>query len=191
MEIYRSSIILVIVATIVVPATVAQSNFDYSQEPIPTPFLLDDSYPNRPETDVCRPIFDHILRDSARFTNELVLNTNPQITFATSDSRRMTSRMQTRLDRLRQSYNGQFTVLKTWTQYPDSEVPDNTSLHYEGEGGKGYLRMHVCVCVHFLNMSLCAHEYAQEAWKQCSEMLFVYQISVHACTDDPISTCLL
>ena len=117
------------------PAVVlAQSQFDYSQQPIPIPFLLGDSYPDRPETDVCRPIFDHIRRDSARFTNELVFNTNQRVTFATSDSRRMTSRMQTRLDRLREIYNGGFTVLRAWSEFPDSEVADSQSLHYEGDG---------------------------------------------------------
>ena len=118
---------------ILLPVVIAQSNFDYSQQPIPIPFYEGDRYPNRPETDVCRPIFDHILRNSARFTSELVFNTNPDITFATMDSRRMTSRMQTRLDRLREIYSGDFTVLKTWTQFPDNEVLDPSSLHYEGE----------------------------------------------------------
>ena len=111
----------------------AQSQFDYSQQPIPIPFVLGDRYPDRPETDVCRPIFDHILRDSARFTDELVYNANQQVTFATDDSRRMTSRMQTRLDRLREIYDGEFTVLKAWTEFPDSEVQNDLSLHYEGE----------------------------------------------------------
>ena len=114
-------------------ATLAQENFDYSQQPIPNPFRLGNRYPNRPETDVCRPIFDHIVHNSDRFTNELVLNTNREIAFATDDARRMTSRMQTRLDRLRQLYGGYFTVLKAWTEYPDPEVLDSTSLHYEGE----------------------------------------------------------
>lgn len=111
----------------------AQSQFDYSQQPIPIPFVLGDRYPDRSETDVCRPIFDHILRDSARFTDELVYNANQQVTFATDDSRRMTSRMQTRLDRLREIYDGEFTVLKAWTEFPDSEVQNDLSLHYEGE----------------------------------------------------------
>ena len=114
-------------------AVLAQSQFDYSQQPIPIPFVLGDRYPDRPETDVCRPIFDHILRDSARFTDELVYNANQQVTFATDDSRRMTSRMQTRLDRLREIYDGEFTVLKAWTEFPDSEVQNDLSLHYEGE----------------------------------------------------------
>lgn len=111
----------------------ALTNFDYSEQPIPYPFRLHDRYPNREETDVCRPIFDHIQRNSARFTNELVLSTNPHIAFASVDARRMTSRMQTRLDRLSQLYIGDFTVLKAWTQYPDREVKDSASLHYEGE----------------------------------------------------------
>jgi hypothetical protein len=119
-------------AATLLPATLAQSQFDYSQQPIPIPFLQGHRYPDRPETDVCRPIFDYILPGSARFTSELVLNTNPNIQFATPDSRRMTSRMQTRLDRLREIYDGGFTVLKTWTQFPDSEVEDALSLHYEG-----------------------------------------------------------
>ena len=117
------------------PALVlAQSQFDYSQQSIPSRFMVGDSYPGRPETDVCRPIFDHIQRDSARFMNELVFNANPQITFATSDSHHMTSRMKSRLDRLREIYTEGFTVLKAWTEFPDNEVQDTQSLHYEGEG---------------------------------------------------------
>ena len=119
-------------ALAVLPATLAQSNFDYSQQQIPNPFQLGNRYPNREETDVCRPIYDHIDRDSARFTNELVFNTNQNIEFSTTDARRMTSRMQTRLDRLRQLYTRDFTVLKAWTQYPDSDVQDSGSLHFEG-----------------------------------------------------------
>ena len=111
---------------------VIAAQFDYSQQPIPDPFQLGDRYPDREEVEVCRPIVDHIDRNSARFTNELVLNTNPSITFSNNDARLMTSRMQTRLDRLRQLYTRGFTVLKAWTQYPDPEVADIASLHYEG-----------------------------------------------------------
>ena len=130
----RSVVLIVtVLAVLWVPATARHrqttSNFDYSGQPIPNPFRLGDSYPDREEMDVCRPIFDHIDRNSVRFRNELVLD-NSSMTF---DERWMTSRMYSRLNRLRQLYTGGFTVLKAWTQYPDSEVHDPTSLHYEGE----------------------------------------------------------
>ena len=128
----RSPFVAIFTA-ILLPATMAQQNYDYSLDPIPDPFLPGDSYPNRLETDVCRPIFDHILRNSARFINELVLNTNRHIRFDTEDARLMTSRMQTRLGKLRELYRGGFRVLKAWTEFPDNEVSDNSSLHYEGE----------------------------------------------------------
>ena len=125
-------VVLFAAALAVLPATLAQSNFDYSRQQIPNPFRRGNRYPNREEKDVCRPIFDHIERNSARFRNELVFNTNRNIAFSTGDARRMSSRMQTRLDRLRQLYTRGFTVLKAWSQYPDSEVQDSGSLHYEG-----------------------------------------------------------
>ena len=121
--------VLFVAAVSVLPATIAQFVFDNT---IPDPFKLGNSYPDRKEADVCRPIFYHIERDSARFKNELVKNVNPNILFSTNDAHLMSSRMQMRLDRLRQLYTGDFTVLKAWTQYPDSEVQDSGSLHYEG-----------------------------------------------------------
>lgn len=127
--------IVTVLAVLWVPATARHrhttSNFDYSGQPIPDPFRLGDRYPDREEMDVCRPIFDHIDRNSVRFRNELVLD-NSSMTFADVDAW-MTSRMYSRLNRLRQLYTRGFTVLKAWTQYPDSEVHDRASLHYEGE----------------------------------------------------------
>ena len=121
--------VLFAAAVSVLPATIAQLEFDYT---IPDPFELGNGYPDRNEADVCRPIFDHIERDSARFKNELVKHVNPKIVFFNNDAHLMSSRMQMRLDGLREIYTGKFTVLKAWTQYPDSEVQDSASLHYEG-----------------------------------------------------------
>ena len=114
---------------------------DFSTREIPNPFGVGDFYPARPEEDVCRSILDYIDRGSARFTNELVTNLNRDINFATDDSRLMTSRMQSRLDRLATLYyqrrSRRFTVLKAWTEFPDADLAgNNRSLHYEG----------VCVC---------------------------------------------
>lgn len=130
--------IVTVLALLWVPATArhrhrhTHSNFDFSGHPIPDTFRLGDRYPDREEMDVCRPIFNHIDRNSVRFRNELVLD-NSSMTFDNADARWMTSRMYSRLNRLRQLYTGGFTVLKAWTQYPDSEVQDLASLHYEGE----------------------------------------------------------
>jgi len=119
---------------------------DFSTRSIPNPFLPGDRYPDRGEEEVCRSISDHIERGSARFTNELVTNLNSDINFATADSRVMTSRMQSRLDRVANSYGRRFTVLKAWTEFPDPDLPNNNrSLHFEG--ACVCVRVCVCVCV--------------------------------------------
>ena len=110
---------------------------DFTTAEVPDPFRVNDFYPPRPEVEVCRPIRDYIDRNSARFTNELVTNTNADITFSTADSRIMSSRMQSRLNSLatlyRQQTGRRMTVLRAWTQFPDSQVSDDKSLHYEGK----------------------------------------------------------
>ena len=128
----RCQDIAIALAAYFVALQMVAAQVDFSQQPIPDPFELGDRYPDREENDVCRAIVTHIDRNSARFTNELVLNTHPDIDFFDSDARQMSSRMQTRLDRLKELYNKPFTVLKAWTQYPDEEVENITSLHYEG-----------------------------------------------------------
>ena len=70
--------------------------------------------------------------------NELVTNTNGDIVFSTTDSRIMSSRMQSRLNSLATLYyqwkgkRSRITVLRAWTQFPDPQVNDEMSLHYEG-----------------------------------------------------------
>ena len=128
----KSRRLLAALATSLAALQVIAAQFDYSQQPIPDPFQLGDRYPDREEVEVCRPIVDHIDRNSARFTSDLVLNSDLNAVFSNNDARRMTSRMQSRLDQLRMLYTGGFTVLKAWTQYPDPEVGDTASLHYEG-----------------------------------------------------------
>ena len=114
-----------------------QGQQDFTTAQIPNPFGVGDFYPPRPEVEVCRPIRDYIDRNSARFTNELVTNTNADIVFSTSDSRIMSSRMQSRLNSLASLYRQQtgrrMTVLRAWTQFYNRQVNDNTSLHYEGK----------------------------------------------------------
>ncbi len=117
---------------------------DFSTAPIPNPFRIGDMYPPRSETDVCRPIQDRIDRGSARFNSQLVTNTNADVTFATSDSRIMSSRLQSRLNNLVRIYNfysngvrnnnPKLRVVKAWTPYPDQDLTNNgQSLHYEGQ----------------------------------------------------------
>lgn len=121
---------------------VANSQQDFSTGQVPS-FSVGVFYPgqsNNPiqaEVETCRAITDRIDRNSARFNAELVTNTNGGINFATSDSRIMSSRMQSRLDDLAQAYlsrfNRRMTVLKAWTPYPDQELGNEPeSLHYEG-----------------------------------------------------------
>ncbi len=134
------SLILLLFAFCNMQGCLAQQ--DFSEAPIPNPFRNGNFYPPRSEVDVCRPIQNYISRGSARFNAQLVTNTNANINFATSDSRIMSSRLQSRLNSLVRLYNfntnGQrnsnptLTVLKAWTPFPDNQV-DALSLHYEGE----------------------------------------------------------
>ena len=120
---------------LVLPSVLCQQ--DFTTAPVPNPFRVGNYYPPRPEVEVCRPIRDYIDRNSARFTSELVTNTNNDIFFSTADSRIMTSRMQSRLNSLANSYrqatNRRMTVLQAWTQFPNSQINNDMSLHYEGK----------------------------------------------------------
>ena len=114
-----------------------QGQQDFTTAAVPNPFRVGDFYPPRPEVEVCRSIRDYIDRNSARFTNELVTNTNNDITFSTADSRIMSSRMQSRLNTLAEVYfmetRRRITVLRAWTQFPSSQINNDMSLHYEGK----------------------------------------------------------
>ena len=129
--------LLVAAALIALQVLPTQGQQDFTTAQIPNPFGVGNFYPPRPEAEVCRPIRDYIDRNSARFTNELVTNTNADIIFSTSDSRIMSSRMQSRLNSLASLYRQQtgrrMTVLRAWTQFPNSQVNDGMSLHYEGK----------------------------------------------------------
>lgn len=115
----------------------SSEDFQYSRGPVPDQFRLLDRYPDRSEESQCRPIRLRIERDSRRYRRDLVFNANPDIMFADSDSRLMTSRLQSRLNALselyRREYGLSFRVLKAWTEEADPEVTDPLSLHYEGE----------------------------------------------------------
>ena len=113
----------------------------FTQGQIPSTFTVGTYFPTRSglnalqtEEAICRPIVDHIDRNSARFRTELVTNTNSKISFATADSRIMSSRMQSRLDRLADLYtSGRMTIRKAWSQYPDPQLAGVNSLHFEGK----------------------------------------------------------
>ena len=47
----------------------------------PDEFILNQSYPDKGEVDVCRPIRLRIARNSRRFHEDLIMNTNPDIDF--------------------------------------------------------------------------------------------------------------
>ena len=135
MELRLSTVVQLLFVAVVLLSSV-RSQQDFSTAQVPDPFRVDDFYPPRPEVDVCRPIRDYIDRNSVRFTNELVTNTNPDIIFSTADSRIMSSRMQSRLNRLATLYQEatgrRMTVLRAWVPFP-SGLSDDMSLHYEGK----------------------------------------------------------
>lgn len=129
-------LLLVVAAMLhLIPYIFAQQDFSIAQ--VPDPFRVGDMYPPRSEVEVCRPIQDYIHRSSARYDSQLVTNTNGDIIFDTADSRIMSSRLQSRLNTLAASYKRRFdrkmTVLKAWTPFPDPDLNDDYSLHYEGE----------------------------------------------------------
>ena len=117
-------------------ATDDSDAFRRSRGAVPDEFTLTQSYPDRGEVDVCRPIRLRITRSSRKFHEDLVVNTNPGIYFINGDAQRMTSRMQTRLNSLASLFYDNFgvriTVIKAWTEYGDADVQDPHSLHYEG-----------------------------------------------------------
>ena len=132
----RSSLLLVAVTIVVMLSFGAQGQQDLTAAQVPNPFRVGDFYPPQSEVEVCRPIRDYIDRNSARFTNELVTNSNPDIIFNTANSRIMSSRMQSRLNSLASAYRTdtgkRMTVLRAWTQFPNSQL-NTMSLHYEGK----------------------------------------------------------
>ena len=139
------AVLIIVLLTLNFQSVAAQSNsisdedeiYQYIREPVPVEFSLGQSYPSRNETSECRPIRLRIIRNSHQFRTRLVTNNNPYITFSDSDSRVMTSRLQTRLNDLAGSYfeeySARITVLKAWIEYSDDDgIDDPYSLHYEG-----------------------------------------------------------
>ena len=112
----------------------ATDDFTYTKGPIPTSFNIGEQYPDRDEQFQCRSIKFHVQPESQKY-RELVTYSGNDIHFANS-SRRMTSRMQTRLQALAndyyQLYGVSLYVLKAWSSFPDPDIEDN-SLHYEGK----------------------------------------------------------
>ena len=134
--------IYLFVATIILDAAAVSATgdavFQYTRGPVPDHFRVGMHYPSRNETEVCRPIRLRIERDSRLFRTNLVVNANPGINFASSDAKRMTSRLQSRLNTLASMfysrYERRFTVLQAWVEYSDEDgVNDPQSLHYEGK----------------------------------------------------------
>ena len=150
-----ASISLLVYAVAAALILSVQGQQDFTTAAVPNPFQVGDYYPPRPEVEVCRPIRDYIDRNSARFMNELVTNTNNDIVFSTADSRIMSSRMQSRLNTLAALYLEQtgrrMTVERAWVPFP-SGLQDDMSLHYEGEVCK-YFCLRVW-CIHVLNLGI-------------------------------------
>ena len=118
-------------------AATADDNFIFSNGPVPDPFQLHQHYPDRSETDECRPIRLRIGRSSRRFQTDLVTNSHPSVQFANADARIMSSRLQRYLNELadlfHEQYNVWLSVTKAWVEYGDENVTDPNSLHFEGQ----------------------------------------------------------
>jgi len=113
-----------------------RGNYLYTRERVPSVFLIGQSYPDRGETELCRPIRLRITKNSRLYITELVTNANRDILFASANARRMTSRMQSKLNllavRFRAKYHSKLIVLQSWTEYSPNDTDPN-SLHYEGK----------------------------------------------------------
>ena len=112
--------------------------FSYSRGPVPSVFHPGTRYPERNETEECRPIRLRIVRNSRLYRTRLVTNVNPDIIFRSPDARVMTARIQARLNALaaayRRQYHARITVLRSWSDYSANDgIGDPHSLHYEGE----------------------------------------------------------
>ena len=107
--------------------------FLYTRGPLPRIFRRGDRYPNRNETEECRPIRLRIMRNSRLYRSDLVTNSNPNIVFQSADARLMTSRLQSRLDALAERFSSRITVIRAWSEYSAGDrIGDPHSLHYEG-----------------------------------------------------------
>ena len=114
-------------------STTDNSVFQYTRGPVPDDFDVGEHYPARSEVEECRPIRLRIGRDSRLFRTNLVVNSNPNINFASSDAKRMTSRLQLRLNSLASlfysRYRLQLTVHLAWVEYsPDDDGVGSDSV---------------------------------------------------------------
>lgn len=130
--------ILAVAVVLTFPVFCTAQDFDFTIKPIPETFSVGQHYPDAPEDEVCRRIVDTIDRDSARFNNELTtfttrIGVNDNVHFRGTYSRIMSFRVETALNNLAALYGDSFTVVKSWSQFPDPELAgDDRSLHYEG-----------------------------------------------------------
>lgn len=140
-----ASLTIVLALAYLIPFSCTQSSsdvssFSFSRGPVPSVFHVGTHYPDRNETEECRPIRLRVVRNSRLYRTGLVTNTNPKIIFRTADSRVMTARVQARLNALAASYYRQYsakiTVLRSWSEYSANDgIGDPNSLHYEGQLG--------------------------------------------------------
>lgn len=119
-------------------STSGGGGFVYSRGPVPDVFYQGTRYPDRNETEECRPIRLHVVRSSRLYTAQLVTNVNPNIIFHSTNARIMTGRMQARLNALAASYHlhyyARITVVRAWSEYSANDsIGDPNSLHYEGD----------------------------------------------------------
>ena len=101
----------------------------------PNELSLNERFPDKDETEVCGRIRDVIERDSGRFRQTLIRNSNDQVDYIDDDARLMTSRAKSRLDALaslvnNEWFNDKVRVIRAWTDQVVASDPG--SLHYEG-----------------------------------------------------------
>lgn len=127
---------LIFISTTNAQQSNADDDFIFTNEPVPDNFSLQQRYPDRPETEACRPIRVQISRGSRRFLTELVTNDHPSVQFANADARIMSLRLRRHLNELaetfRDEHNVRIAVSKAWSEANDSDITDPTSLHFEG-----------------------------------------------------------
>ena len=162
-------VVRIIAASLVAVALLLPSDrlaiaLDFNKGTCPSTFTVGMSYPNLPETTVCRQLQTYISRDSDRFRIEMVTNVDTTINFANSDARIMCSRMQSKLGQLRKAFTGSFTVLKAWAEYPDPNITEPGSLHYDGK------RFH---SLSLLFLSYLSAEYNGRIHRACNSLPFI------------------
>lgn len=138
MKALTQAVLFITIIRLSISQSTSGGDFLHNRGPVPSVFQVGTRYPDRNETEECRPIRLRVVRNSRLYRTQLVTNTNPQIIFHSADARVMTARVQARLNALAasyyQHYQARITVLRSWSEFSvnDTSIGDPNSLHYEG-----------------------------------------------------------